>query len=143
MSYLVEQPPHCDLLRLSLGPGDLCLHPRQTPSLWYLSGCKRSRAATCVHHDFVCTLCFTNGRDGCLPAEGDSSNRSWLGSNGLYQTNGSRMARLASSRIICVCSLSVTCSSGPRLGKAILRHGHFFLLFGHYLPLHMDKCCSF
>ena len=23
MSYLVEQPPHCDLLRLSLGPGDL------------------------------------------------------------------------------------------------------------------------
>ena len=24
MSYLVEQPPYCDLLRLSLGPGDLC-----------------------------------------------------------------------------------------------------------------------
>ena len=23
MSYLVEQPPHCDLLRLSLRPGDL------------------------------------------------------------------------------------------------------------------------
>ena len=23
VSYLVEQPPHCDLLRLSLGPGDL------------------------------------------------------------------------------------------------------------------------